>query len=471
MNVVILMTDQQAHPFLGCAGYAGLQTPTYDRLARDGLRFTQATCAVTPCLPSRHSMLHGRYAFQSGIYGNGHLLDPRQIPDWTMGRAFGRAGYTTGAFGKMHTMPYQAAIERDDYYGFHHRVGPFHETGERMETHFVAEHRDWVETLAAEREARGIDKGGDNCAAAFKGFTSSLCLEQMRDWWLGGQAAAFVDAHTDTPFLLICSLSGPHAPHVVPADYADLYDPSSVALPPEPPDDLPDRDAYQQYAGLGRDDLRVAIANYMAYVTACDTCHQQVVDALDRHGLYDETLVIFLSDHGELLGSRGARAFSKYNLYEQAIRVPFILKPPKRFQVGSTSDALVNLLDVLPTTFDFAGLDMPTHLPGVSLKPLVEGGALERAREVAITELAGSGRLSLSVRTRDWKYIQGPYGPELYHIADDPYEFVNLADDPAHAGRGAALQAGLVAEYRWAFERGSKQWQGYPTQEWDVLTL
>ena len=140
MNLVVLMTDQQAYPFLGCAGYAGLQTPTYDRLARDGIRFTQATCAVTPCLPSRHSMLHGQYAFQSGIYSNGHLLDPGQIPDWTMGRAFGRAGYTTGAFGKMHTMPYQAAIERDNYYGFDHRAGPFHETGERMDTHFVAEH-------------------------------------------------------------------------------------------------------------------------------------------------------------------------------------------------------------------------------------------------------------------------------------------------------------------------------------------
>ncbi|MDP6041344.1 MAG: sulfatase-like hydrolase/transferase [Candidatus Latescibacteria bacterium] len=471
MNVVILMTDQQAHPFLGCAGYPGLQTPTYDRLAEDGIRFTQATCAVSPCLPSRHSMLHGRYAFQSGIYANRHLLDPEQIPEWTMGKAFGREGFVTGAYGKMHTMPYQAAVERGNYYGFDHRAGPFHETGEKMDSHFVAEHRDWVETIMSEREARGINQGGDNCAAAFKGFTASIRLDQTRDWWVSGEAASFVDQNKDNPFFMICSLSGPHAPHVTPADLADLYDSADMILPPEPPDDLPDRDAYPNFVGLEREELRDAIANYMAFVTACDACHKQVVDALDRNGLYDDTLIIFLSDHGELLGSRGVTAFSKYNLYEQAIRVPFIVKPPKGFQTGLTSDSLVNLLDVLPTAFDFAGMDIPAHLPGVSLKPLVEGGELEREREVAITELQRPQALNVSIRNREWKYIQGPHGPELYHIAEDPYEFVNLANDPANASRIADLQAGAMAEYRWAFERGAKQWVGYPTQPWNVMTL
>ncbi|MYC14162.1 MAG: sulfatase-like hydrolase/transferase [Gemmatimonadetes bacterium] len=469
MNVVILMNDQHAHSFLGCADYPGLQTPTYDRLAQEGIRFTQATCAVSPCLPSRHSMLHGRYAFQSGIYSNRHLLNPAQIPEWTMGKAFGQAGFVTGAFGKMHTIPYQAAIERDNYYGFDHRAGPFHETGERMDSHFVAEHRDWVETGTDEREARGIGRGGDNCAAAFKGFTTSLRLEQTRDWWVGGQAAAFVEENKDNPFFMICSLSGPHAPHVTPANLADLYDPADVALPPEPPDNLPDRDAYPNFVGLEREELRDAIANYMAFVTACDQSHQQVINALDRNGLYDDTLIIFLSDHGELLGSRGVTAFSKYNLYEQAIRIPFIVKPPKGFQTGLVNDSLVNLLDVLPTAFDFAGMDIPVHLPGMSLKSLVDGR--EREREVAITELQYPRDLNLSIRTQEWKYIHGPYGPELYHIAEDPYEFVNLANDPAHSPRISELQAGAIAEYRRAFERGSKQWVDYPTQPWNAMTL
>ena len=162
-------------------------------------------------------------------------------------------------------------------------------------------------------------------------------------------------------------------------------------------------------------------------------------------------------------------AFSKYNLYEQAIRIPFIVKPPKGFQTGLVSDSLVNLLDVLPTAFDFAGMDIPVHLPGMSLKSLFDGR--EREREVAITELQYPRDLSLSIRTQEWKYIHGPYGPELYHIAEDPYEFVNLANDPAHSPRIAELQAGAIAEYRWAFERGSKQWIDYPTQPWNAMTL
>ena len=472
MNVIIFMADQYAHPFLGCAGYPGLKTPTYDRLAADGLRFTQATCAVSPCLPTRHSMLHGLYAFQSGIYTNRHLMSVDDIPEWSMGKAFKKAGYVTGAYGKMHLTPYQADVERGSYYGFDHRAGPFHETGERMDSHFVEAHRDWAETIAGERESQGIGQGGDDCAAAFLGYTSNLPLEKTRDWFACSQAADFVDAYKDESFFLMCSLSGPHAPHAVPADYADLYDPDEIELPPEPPDDLPDREAYPQYAGLEREDLRTAIANYMAFVTACDFCHGQVIAALDRHGLYDDMLILFVGDHGELLGSRGVTSFSKYNLYEQAIRIPFILKPPKSFGSGfGTCNDLVNLLDVLPTVFDIAGLETPGHLPGISLKPLLANEPAAREREIALTELGLPKGLFHSIRTQDWKYIHGPHGPELYHLREDPWEFKNLAEDPSCVSQIASLQNGFGDECRWAFDQGSKMRLGYETRPWGVLTL
>ena len=105
------------------------------------------------------------------------------------------------------------------------------------------------------------------------------------------------------------------------------------------------------------------------------------------------------------------------------------------------------------------------------MKPLVDGGTPEREREVAITELQFPRGLNLSIPTQDWKYIQGAYGPELYHIAEDPYEFENLANDSAHTTKVAELQAGAMVEYRWAFERCSNQWVDYPTQQWNVMTL
>jgi arylsulfatase A-like enzyme len=472
MNVVILITDQHAHQFLGCAGYPGLQTPSYDRLASDGIRFRQASCVVSPCLPSRHTILSGQYAFQSGIYTNRHLQAVEDIPPWTMGRTFREAGYATGAFGKMHLMPYHAVIERGSYYGFERRGGPFHETGEAMDSWYTREHPDWETRYIKEREARGIGQGGDVCAAAFLGYTSELRHDQMRDWWVGSQAAAFINENRNRQFFLICSFSGPHAPHVVPADYADLYDPTTIEPPPRPPDDRPDALGFQQYTGLSYDQLPTAIAHYMACVTACDAAHNQVLDTLDRHALYEDTLILFLSDHGELLGARGERAFSKYNLYEQAIRVPLILKPPVSIgteQTGVTDDSLVNLVDLLPTVTDFAGLSCPSHLPGISLKPRAFGHAPERVRNAALTELQQSDQLHLAIRTSEWKYIDGPYGPELYHTAEDPHEFSNLASNRNCAGDIVDLQSRALDEFRYAFERAGQRRCTYKTRKWNTM--
>jgi len=474
VNIVILINDQHAHDVLGCAGFGELRTPVADRLAAEGIRFTEATCAVTPCLPSRHALFHGLYACQTGVYTNGDCLPIDQIPAATMGRTFRDAGYRTGAFGKMHWFPYGAVVERGHYFGFDERAAHFHETGELMSTHFVKEHRELVERRLEEWSENGVGKGGDDCAAAFLGFTSQQRNDQRNDWWAAQQAVSFIDSHREEPFLLVCSLTGPHAPHDVPSDFAGLYDPGNVPMPPEWPDDLPDREAYERFRGLSREDLRTAIANYMVYVTATDACHALVVEALERNGLYDDTLIFYLSDHGELLGCRGVTAFSKYNLYDRSIHVPLIVKPPKTCASsvpGSVSDSLVSLVDVLPTALDLAGRPVPDHLPGISQGPLFEGEEPARQREIAVTEFTRQGAVHLSIRQKAWKLVLGPYGEELYHLAEDPFELRNLATDPACLGRKEELKTAFIDEFRQINAQYGNRSRHYEQQEWGQLTL
>jgi len=468
-NVVILMNDQHAHNVLGCAGFGKLKTPTFDRLAADGIRFTQATCAVTPCLPSRHSLFHGLYAFQTGAYSNVHSLPLEEIPPFTMGKVFKENGYKTVACGKMHWFPYHAPVERGNYFGWDYRAGHIHETGEKMDTTFVAEHRSLAERRLAESKKHGIWPAEDNCAAAMLGYTSNLNSSQMDDWWSAAKAAEFIDKNHDKPFLLVCSLVKPHAPHDVPA----LYDPNEVPLWPKPPEGL---EEYPKWKGLSRDDLKTVIANYMAEVTHTDKCHAQVLEALDRNGLYDETLIIFTADHGELLGSRGVTAFTKYNLYEQAIRVPFIIKPPKSMAksgAGKISDVLVSLLDIFPTILDAAGLKGAERLSGISLLSILRGEEPQNQRKVTLTEYwghYGEPGTQIAIRSATWKLIIKNDGTEeLYDLAQDPLEFKNLSKD--NPERISELKSMYVEELRKVFSKVSKKGLDFNVQKVDILNL
>ena len=211
----------------------------------------------------------------------------------------------------------------------------------------------------------------------------------------------------------------------------------------------------------------------MGYVTAVDACHGRVIQALKDEGVYDETLIVMMSDHGELLGARGPAAFSKYNLYDPAIRVPLIVKPPKGYEGarGATSDALVSLVDLLPTLLDFAGLEGDHSLPGISLKPLFEGKSLARQRRATLTEFLWKGSVHTAIRSREWKLINGPHGRELYHIAEDPHEFNNLAADGRAAPHGAELEDACLEEIRLASHGYASRYTEFERQDWNPLTM
>ena len=397
-----------------------------------------------------------------------------------MGRAFRDAGYATASFGKMHWFPYHADTPRVRAFGFDHRVGHFHEGGEEMDGCFSHDSADDMKAAWTERDAHNIGLGGDGDPQSFIGYDSKLPRDRHVDHWVSTQAAAYVERGGDKPMLLVNSQIGPHAPNVVPADLAGMYDPATVPLPPEPPCDpseLPGHQLFRHYAGITRDDLRTVVSRYMAFVTATDLNHGIVIDALKAAGRYDDALIIYMSDHGELLGARGPETMSKYNLYERSIRVPLIIKPPRGMveeaQRGTRSAEPVTLVDMLPTVLDAADLtdaNPVDHLPGRSLMPLLRGEPVDRPHQVTACEWFHKGEVHVAVHGGDWKLILGPEGEELYHLAEDPWEFYNRAADPACDDRRAQLKADLLDYHRDVDERFGRRLLRYDQRPWHFTT-
>jgi arylsulfatase A-like enzyme len=263
----------------------------------------------------------------------------------------------------------------------------------------------------------------------------------------------------DQPFCLLVSMDKPHPANVIPQDYDGMYSPDDVPLPPRVPDGFREDDPHVrrqiETRGWGQMDereLRTSIARYLANVTYVDDSMGKVLHALDECGYADNTLVVVLSDHGELLGERG-NAHTKYSLYDNAVRVPLIVRWPG-MAAGLVSNAAVELIDLMPTWLDAAGLETPPYLPGRSLRPLLEGHDPAGAgwREATLSEQytaaqeePGSARGQWTIRELRWKLNhRAGARSALYDLEHDPGELHNLIDSPDHAAVRDRLRARIV---------------------------
>ena len=478
LNLLILIDDQHRHDALGCAaegippqrrtwlmssGRPLVQTPNLDRLAATGVRFTQAVANLPVCVPSRHSFITGLYPHQLGILSNAHYW-PGQPPVPTLGHRLQAAGYATAAIGKMHWKSRWAPDDHvPDTRGFAFRAtrggntdGPCHIS--YLETLTKEERR----LRAAWAEQFGV--GGES-RAGYVGDVAPVPGARLPEAWLADQAVAYLQTYRqregNRPFCLIVSLDRPHPPNVIPADYAGLYDPEAVPLPPPVPPGFHEDDhhirrqiAVRGWGEMDERELRLSIARYLTNVTYVDHCLGRVLDALEEAGLADTTLVVFFSDHGEMLGERN-RAHTKYCLYESAVRVPLLLRWPGVSRPGLVSHAPVELVDLMPTWLEAAGLPVPDMLPGRSLRPLLAGQPPEALgwRTATFSELytavdtPGAPRGQWAIRTSRYKLIERVAAMSaLYDLEADPNEFDNRIDDPALAPVPEQLRLHLLRE-------------------------
>lgn len=420
------MTDQQRFDALRCAGNPEIRTPNLDALAASGVRFSQAVTPTPVCVAARMSFITGQRISRTRWVANNALPGP--VPELpTIMRTLLEAGYWTQGVGKMHF--------RGRHHGLRHLL-----TMEECVDHRLDD--DYLRYLREHRVRTRFPKGMRDLLM-MQPQTCDIPVEHHMNTWVGDRSVDFLREHAKhrpgVPFFLWSSWISPHPPFAPCEPYASMYDPDAMGLPeyPDRPIETLPPSLYGQRArldGLHRDPdrLRRLRALYYGLVTHVDDAVGRILSELDTLGLRDDTVVLFVSDHGEMLGDHGIG--QKFCPYEQSVRIPFLLRWPGRTEPGRVSDELVSLLDVFPTIVDGLGLSAPESapFPGASLIG-ADGGGLTEPRDHLVVDFGGGESRWVSIRSKERKLSLFAKGgvEEAYDLAADPWERRNLSPDDA----------------------------------------
>jgi iduronate 2-sulfatase len=432
-NVLLIMADDLNND-LGAFGHPVVKTPNLDRLAARGVRFDRAYTQFPLCSPSRVSLLTGLRPDSTRVHDL--QTDFRKIlPDVvTLPQAFKQNGYVSARVGKIY------------HYGNPGQIG----------TSGLDDPASWDEFV----NPKGIDKDEETkltnltptrgLGSALAYYASPAADEEHTDGKVAAETIALIEKHKGRPFFIGAGFYRPHCPFIAPKKYFDLYPLEAVPAPAALPDSWippPARFTIPPNWGINELGQRETIRAYFASITFLDANVGRLLDALDRLGLTDNTIVVFISDHGYHLGEHGQ--WMKQTLFERSARAPLIVAGPGVASAGRATSRIVEFLDVYPTLAALAGVRPPNGLQGRSLVPLLKNPDATWDHP-AITQVrrgpAASGYMGYSIRTEKWRYTewqQGKRGAELYDEVADPKESMNLVMDPQHQKVVADLQRRL----------------------------
>ena len=449
-NILWICTDQQRYDTIGALGNSHVSTPNIDRLVGEGVAFTRAYCQSPICTPSRGSFLTGMYPSAVHVNGNGNEFFPDGPPLVT--RTLAEAGYDCGLIGKLHL----ASAYR--------RIEPRVNDGYRYWQYSHAPRDDWPQ---GHDYADWVRSKGSILGELTKSI-DGVPAELHQTTWCAEKTIEFIQEKRDAPWLASVNIYDPHPPFNPPKNYREMFHPAEMPGPlfresdleqqkkleavdfqskGRSPEELdirnpivprsPGRRGQSGKALVDGRDAKTLQAAYYAMIKLVDDQVGRILDTLEETGQREQTVIIFTSDHGEMLGDHGLIQ-KGCRFYEGLVRVPLIFSWLGQFERGLRSDALVELLDKAPTILELAGLEVPERMQGRSLLPILKGEAdADSHRDFVRCEFYDAldmpdGTFATMYRDARYKLIvyHGHEHGELYDLMEDPHEFDNLWDAP-----------------------------------------
>jgi arylsulfatase A-like enzyme len=450
-NILLISTDEHRFDCLGCYGNPVIRTPHIDAIAQGGVRFERGYVQNPMCMPSRMSIMTGRYPSEHGCNINCTGIPQHEQAETFMQR-LRDGGYYTSAIGKMHMMP---------------KWGPFGFCYLDLVEGKADRNNQYTDYLKA-KGWQGKQRQPKGESLPFGTFTSSLPVEETIDAFVGQRAVRWLEGwNKEEPFFLWVSFCNPHFPFDPPEPYDTMYDPAKVPLPVWREGEMDLKPTQRQlqrergYDRLTEPQLRKIVANYYGNISLVDDQVGHILKTLEQKGLTDRTCIAFTSDHGDHLGDHLLLLKSGVTFYDGCVRVPYLIRYPAAFPQGVVCEELVESIDLAATFLDVAGVDIPPTMQGRSLVGLAEG-KIQDWRDDAFCEIdlrinhkmhgprdPGSRDYVAMICTREFKYVHFPtlnIG-ELYDLVRDPHELDNLFYDPQYADRVAEMRLRLLNRF------------------------
>lgn len=422
-NIILIMTDQQRSDALGCMGNSAVISPNIDKIAEAGVRFVNGYSAVPSCTPARAGLLTGMSPWHHGMLGYGRVARKYK---YEMPRMLREAGYYTFGIGKMHWFPQKSL------HGFNGTL--VDESGRVEQDGYVSDYRDWFKLHAPGEDPDKTGIGWNEHRSGIYKLDEKL----HPTYWTGATAVELIENYEqDKPLFLKVSFARPHSPYDAPQRFLDKYE--DVEIPGPVIGDwcqsfnITDAGASAAFGNFGIEHVIESKKHYYANITFIDEMIGKIIQALKDKGMYENSIICFTSDHGDMMGDH--YHWRKTYAYEGSANIPYILKWPKDMKGelarGSKLENTTELRDFLPTFLDAAGAKIPEDMDGLSLLKLVENPDAAWRPYIAMEHSTCYSKDNYWAALCDgtWKYIWffRTGEEQLFNLKTDPGEITELS--------------------------------------------